>query len=292
MRVRRNETWVGGILAGLGVLTLAAGIALAEETKTDGAATQAPAGQTTPSATPATPADQTTAPAATPNATPAAPDAKSTPVPIPSGDPAAAQAAAAAADPLTQIRDQGKKLDASADKKASAAIDAAVNDVEKNATDGDQKIAERLAGEFGVSTDVLMAEKDGLKVGWGQLMLARTLLANSSTELSTRQLFDLRNEGMSWAQISSGMGLKLGEVLNAAKAEAKVAKGLAKADGKVAVVHGSGSKAGVGSATATTTKTASAKEASAKPASEKEAPPKVEAQSATPSGAPETAPGK
>lgn len=291
MRVRRQETWAGGILAGLGVLTLAAGIALAEETKTDGAATQAPAGQTTPSATPATPADQTTAPAATPNATPATPDAKSTPVPIPSGDPAAAQAAAAAADPLTQIRDQGKKLDASADKKASAAIDAAVNDVEKNAaTDGDQKIAERLAGEFGVSPDVLIAEKDGLKVGWGQLMLARTLLANSSTELSTRQLFDLRNEGMSWAQISSGMGLKLGEVLNAAKAEAKVAKGLAKADGKVAVVHGSGSKAGVGSAT--TTKTASAKETPAKPASAKEASPKVEAQSATPSGAPETAPGK
>jgi hypothetical protein len=285
MRIRRDRTWAGGILAGLGVLTLAAGIALAEETKTDPAATQAPAGQTTPSATPATPADQTTAPA-TPNATPATPDPKATPVPIPSGDPAAAQAAAAAADPLTQIRDQGKKLDASADKKASAAIEAAVNDVEKNvATDGDQKIAERLAGEFGVSVEMLTAEKAALKVNWGQLMLARTLLANSSTELSTRQLFDLRNEGMSWAQISSGMGLKLGEVLNAAKAEAKVAKGLSKPDGKVAVVHGSGSKAGLSGSTST-------KEAAAKPASAKDASPKAEAQSATPSGAPETAPGK
>ena len=79
---------------------------------------------------------------------------------------------------------------------------------------------------------------------------------------------------MSWAQIASGMGLKLGEVLNAAKAEAKVAKGLAKADGKVAVVHGSGSKAGAGSATATPAKTASAKEAPATPASAKEASPK------------------
>jgi hypothetical protein len=285
MRIRRDQTWAGGILAGLGVLTLAAGIALAEETKTDGAATQAPAGQTTPSATPATPADQTTAPATTPNATPATPDAKSTPVPIPSGDPKAAQAAVAA-DPLTQIRDQGKKLDASADKKASAAIDAAANDVEKNvATDGDKKIAERLAGEFGVSVEMLTAEKDGLKVGWGQLMLARTLLANSSTELSTRQLFDLRNEGMSWAQIASGMGLRLGEVLSATKAEAKVAKGLAKADGKVAVVHGSGSKAGISGSTST-------KEAAAKPATSKDASPKAEAQSATPSGAPETAPGK
>jgi hypothetical protein len=289
MRIRREQTWAGGILAGLGVLTLAAGIALAEETKTDGAATQAPAGQTTPSATPATPADQSTAPATTPNATPATPDAKSTPVPIPSGDPAAVQAAAAAADPLTQIRDQGKKLDASADKKASAAIETAVNDVEKNvATDGDKKIAERLAGEFGVSVEMLTAEKDALKVNWGQLMLARTLLANSATELSTRQLFDLRNEGMSWAQIASGMGLKLGEVLNAAKAEAKVAKGLAKADGKVAVVHGSGSKAGISGST----KTASTKEAAATPASAKDASPKAEAQSATPSGAPETAPGK
>jgi hypothetical protein len=283
MRIRRDQTWAGGILAGLGVLTLAAGIALAEDTKTDGTATP-PAGQTTPSATPATPAD----PAAGQPATPATPDAKSTPVPIPSGDPAAAQAQATApGDPLTRIREEGKKLDAKADQKASAAIDAAVNDVEKNAaTDGDQKIAERLGGEFGVTPETLLGEKNDLKVGWGQLMLARTLTANSATELSTRQMFDLRNEGMSWPQIASGMGLKLGEVLSAAKAEAKVAKGLSKADGKVAVVHGEGSKAGPAG-----TKTASAKDtAAAKSASSKE--PKAEAQSTTPSDAPEHAPGK
>ena len=280
MRIRRDQTWAGGILAGLGVLTLAAGIALAEDTKTDGAATQTPA-QATPnatSATPATPADQST--------TPAASDAKSTPVPIPSGDPAAAQAAAAAGDPLTKIREEGKKLDAKADAKATAAIDVAVNDVEKNAsTDGDQKIAERLGGEFGVTPETLIGEKNDLKVSWGQRMLARTLTANSATELSTRQMFDLRNEGMSWPQIASGMGLKLGEVLNAAKAEAKVAKGLSKADGKVAVVHGEGSKSGPAA-----TKTASAKDTAAKPASAKE--PKAEAQSTTPNDAPEHAPGK
>jgi hypothetical protein len=282
MRIRIDTTWAGGILAGLGVLTLAAGIALAEDPKTDGTATQTPAAQTTPSATPATPADQSTTPAAQP----ATPDAKSTPVPIPSGDPAAAQAAAAAADPLTRIREEGKKLDANADKKATAAIDAAVNDVEKNAaTDGDQKIAERLGGEFGVTPETLIGEKNDLKVSWGQLMLARTLTANSAAELSTRQMFDLRNEGMSWPQIASGMGLKLGEVLNAAKAEAKVAKGLSKADGKVAVVHGEGSKAGPAG-----TKTASAKDTAAKPASSKEA--SKEAQSTTPNDAPEHAPGK
>ena len=280
MRIRNEKSWAGGILAGLGILTLAAGIALAEETKTDGAATQTPATQTTPSATPATPADPAQTTPAT-SATPATPD-KSTPVPIPSGDPAAAQAAATAAgDPVAQIRDEGKKLDAKADQKATAAIDAAVNDVEKNAaTDGDQKIAERLAGEFGVTPETLISEKNDLKVGWGQVMLARTLTANSQTELTTKQLFDLRNEGMSWPQIASGMGLKLGDVLNAAKAEAKVAKGLSKADGKVAVVHGPGSKAG-----------GATKTASAKPADSKEAG-KSEAQSTTPSDAPEHAPGK
>jgi hypothetical protein len=274
MRIRRSSTWAGGILAGLGSLTLAAGLALAEEAKSEGAASPAPA--TNSQAAPSTPA--------------ATPDATAKPVPIPS-DPAAA--AAVAADPLARIREEGKRLDAKADQKATAAFDAVVADVEKSVpVDGDQKIAERLAGEFGVTADALLAEKNELKVSWGQLMLARSLIANSTVELTTRQLVDLRNEGMSWPQIAKGMGLRLGEVLSAAKAEAKVAKGAAKADGKVAVVHGAGSKSGLSArvSSAKPAKAAAAKAEAAK-ASPNEAAPNAEAQS-TPAGASEKAPGK
>jgi hypothetical protein len=144
------------------------------------------------------------------------------------------------ADPLVAIRDQGKKTDPKADQKVTSALESVNSDVEKNVTtDGDRKIAERLAGEFGSTPDALIAEKSDLKASWGQLMIAHSLIANDTNNLTAKQLFDLRAEGMSWGQIATGMGFQLGDVVRAAKEEAKVAKGLAKPDGKVAVVrHG------------------------------------------------------
>lgn len=221
------------ILSGLAVLTLLSGMALADD-----ATTQAQGATGTP-AQPADPA-QSTQPA-TPNAgnqpvTP--PNAGAQPATPPDAAPAAAPASQPGSEALARVREHGKTIDAKVDQKVSTALDATVADVEKTAaTDGDQKIAERLATEFGTTPDVLVAEKADLKTNWGQLMLAHSLLANSSDGLTARQLFDLRNEGMSWGQIAGGMGFRVGEVVGAAKTEAKVAKGLSKPDGKVAMLH-------------------------------------------------------
>jgi len=240
-------------LAALCLIALAGGRALADDTATPqpGAAQPGTAqpGTVPDNQTPsAQPAPSTQPPPAT---TPAPAD------PPTMGGDAGAPPAPSAADALTRIRDEGKKVDAKADQKATTALDAASNDVEKNVTsDGDAKVAERLAAEFGSTPDALLSEKNDLKTSWGQLMIAHSLLANGTTDLTAKQIFDLRGEGMSWGQIANGMGLRLGEVVKAAKEEARVAKGLSKPDGKVAVVHGAGSKFGATGGPTKTEKTA------------------------------------
>jgi len=220
------------ILSGLAVLTVVTGMALADD------ATTQPQGATGTPAQPADPA-QSTQPATPPNAgQPATPPNAGQPATAPDAAQAAAPASQPGSEALARVREHGKAIDAKVDQKVSTALDATVADVEKTAaTDGDQKIAERLATEFGTTPDVLVAEKADLKTNWGQLMLAHSLLANSSDGLTARQLFDRRNEGMSWGQIAGGMGFRVGEVVGAAKTEAKVAKGLSKPDGKVAMLH-------------------------------------------------------
>jgi hypothetical protein len=221
----------------LGLLCMVAAPALADD-----AATQTAPGAADQTQTPSTqPAPATQPP-------PATQPAPATTAPADPGQPAvstdaAAPAAPSASDALARIRDEGKKVDVKTDQKVNAALDAASNDVEKNvATDGDAKIATRLAAEFGTTPDALLSEKSDVKASWGQLKIAHSLLANGAVDLTTKQIFDLRGEGMSWGQIANGMGLHLGEVVKAAREEARVAKGVSQPDGKVAVVHGAGSK--------------------------------------------------
>src|SRR5437867_11585576 len=77
-------------------------------------------------------------------------------------------------------------------------------------------------------------------------MIAQTLALNSKSDVTADQLITLHKDGMGWGQIAAGLGLRLGEVVSAVNAESHVASGQAKADGKVAVVHGEGAKAGLG----------------------------------------------
>ena len=118
--------------------------------------------------------------------------------------------------------------------------------VDGEATPDEQKVSSRLATEFGMTGEALVAEKNDLGASWGQLMIAHTLMANSKTEIATKELVDMHQQGMGWGKIAAGLGLKLGEVVSAVNAESRVASGLAKADGKVAVIHGEGAKVGLG----------------------------------------------
>ena len=160
---------------------------------------------------------------------------------------ARAEANADAQATLESIRKKGGSVSAEARAKAEAKLDAEAKRCNDEArARGDAKVAARLAAEFGVTADQLTAEKNQLHTSWGELMIAHCLDANSKVDVTASQLFELRQEGCGWGQIAAGMGLKLGDTVNAVRAESRVATGLAAADGKVAVIHGPGAQAGVG----------------------------------------------
>lgn len=159
---------------------------------------------------------------------------------------ASAEAKLEAHKTLTAVKDKGARVSADARAKAEAKLEAAAKKADNEArARGDARVAARLAAEFGMTADALMAEKQALGCSWGELMIAHSLDANTKTEITVAQLIELRQEGTGWGQIAAGLGLKLGEAVSAVQAEARVAAGLAKPDGKVAVIHGEGARAGI-----------------------------------------------
>jgi hypothetical protein len=147
---------------------------------------------------------------------------------------------------LEAIRRKGAQTSANARSKADAKLATAAHKVDGDASaQGEAKVAGRLAAEFGMTPEDLTAEHQLLGGSWGELMIAHSLIANSTTEVTAEELFSLHKDGTGWGQIAAGLGLHLGEAVSAAQAEAKVASGVAKADGKVAVIHGEGARAGV-----------------------------------------------
>ena len=153
---------------------------------------------------------------------------------------------------LMAIRDRAK----SASPKARATVDKRLakisGDIDAKANaKGKTTAAGRIAAEFGMTGDALVAEADKFGAGLGEVIIAHTLLANSKTPVTMDQLFALRKDGMGWGQIAQGMDLRLGDVVSAVMSEGKVAQGTAKADGKVAVIHSgeaahAGTHAGMG----------------------------------------------
>jgi len=132
--------------------------------------------------------------------------------------------------------------------KAKAATGSQVSGINKNlvtiskqvddqaAKDGDQVVATRLAADFSTNGDSLVAEKSRYGTGWGDLMIAHTLASNSTTPVTMNQIFQMRGEGIGWGEISSGLDLKLGSVVSAARSESHVALGTSKPDGKPAKI--------------------------------------------------------
>jgi hypothetical protein len=148
---------------------------------------------------------------------------------------------------LEAIKAKGAKVSAAARSKAEAKLAAVAKKTNEEASaKGDATVAGRLAAEFGMTAEQLMAEHQSVGCSWGELMIAHSLQANSTTEVTAAQLLELHQEGTGWGQIAAGLGFKLGEVVSAVQAEGRVAAGLAKPDGKVAVIHGPGARAGVG----------------------------------------------
>jgi hypothetical protein len=148
---------------------------------------------------------------------------------------------------LDAVRAKARQTSPKELESVNKEISANQNEVEAEATaKGDATVAGRIAAEFGMTSDALVAERAQFGRGWGELMIAHTLAANSKTGLTVADVLQLRTDGLGWGQIAHGMDFKLGDVTSAVKAEAKVATGLTKADGKVAMIHGVKAGAGVG----------------------------------------------
>lgn len=150
---------------------------------------------------------------------------------------------------LEAVREKAKKFAAKERQTVEKQIATMAKEVEAEATskgDGGVTVAGRIAAEFGMSADAIVAERNQFGRGWGELMIAHTLAANAKTTLTVADVFQLRSEGMGWGQIAHGLDLKMGDVVAAVKAESKVATGRAKADGKPAMIRGVNAGVGAG----------------------------------------------
>ena len=145
-----------------------------------------------------------------------------------------------------EIATKAQKTPAKARATAEAKLDATSKAVDTQADQAESQVADRLSTEFGMTAEALAAEKTSSGASWGGLMIAHTLAANSKTTVAATDLVAMQQGGMGWGQIAAGLGLNLGEVVSAVASEGRVAAGTLKADGKVAVAHGEGAKAGLG----------------------------------------------
>jgi hypothetical protein len=144
------------------------------------------------------------------------------------------------------IQAKAAKTSAKTRARAEAKLDATSKEVDTQADQNESKVADRLSAEFGMTADELMAEKSSSGASWGGLMIAHTLSSNTTTAATAADLLTMHQDGMGWGEIAAGLGLNLGEAVSAVQSEGKVAAGTVKADGKIAIAHGPGAKAGLG----------------------------------------------
>lgn len=201
---------------------------------------QAPAaGGSTPAKAPAPAADRVPAPAQAhpPAAAPASPAVPATPAePSLQSQLEANNTHLQTNKKFEVIKAKGAMTSAQARAKADTKLGAAAKKADANAASkGEATVAARLAAEFGMTADDLSAERQSLGCPWGELMIAHSLRAMSTTEISVPDLLELRKD-TGWGQIAAGLGLKLGEAVGAVQAEERVAAGLAEPDGKVAAI--------------------------------------------------------
>jgi len=214
------------ILVGSVLVLAFAAAAFAQSTDPASSDKNAPAGGQAPAAS--------TTPAPDASATPA------TPAPSASTDAGAnvqASTPPASNPAIDKVKEKGMKASAKDRADVEKKLDEIEKGIETEATSkGEAEVAGRIAAEFGITADALVAERSQYGRGFGELTVAHTLMANAKTDATLADLFTMRTMGMGWGQIAAGLNLRLGEVVSAVKAEQRVAMGLDKADGKPAVI--------------------------------------------------------
>jgi hypothetical protein len=230
-------------ILGSAVMLIVVSAAMAQSTDPASSDKNAPSASTKAPVTP--PTEATPAPDAAAQqkdqATPAGADAGA------KVDASAKETAAVKSNPeMDKVKERGMKAAA----KERADVDKKLDEIEKQIENetiakGDATVAGRIAGEFGLTADALTAERSQYSRGWGELLVAHTMLANTKAPITMADVFQLRSQGTGWGVIAAGLDLKLGEVVTAVRTEGRVATGLAKGDGKPATIQ-SGVEASAG----------------------------------------------
>jgi hypothetical protein len=150
--------------------------------------------------------------------------------------PDSSAAAAPKVSVLSEIRDRAESMPIDTRTDINKRIDATVTRVNKDSSSKSQtKIADKLASAFGLTSDDLLELKAEYGLSWGELVVAHTLLANSSVKVDLVDLASLRSDGLSWAAIAFGLRFHLEDLEEAIRAEGRVATGLSKANGSAEV---------------------------------------------------------
>jgi hypothetical protein len=102
------------------------------------------------------------------------------------------------------------------------------------------RVASFLAAEFGMTEGTIIAQKQDLRVSWGNLTIAHTFAANDKEGVTVEQLIRLHDRGFGWGQVAASLGFGLGEAIRAVSSESRVARGRARADGKAARIGRAG----------------------------------------------------
>ena len=139
---------------------------------------------------------------------------------------------------LKESRARGKSAPAKTRAAVEKKLDQISGEVDANASaKGKEGAAGRIAPEFGMTGEALLAEETQFNTSLGQLVIAHSLLANAKTPVTLEQLFSMRHDGMGWGQIAHGLDLRLGDVVSAVRSESRVADGTAKGNGKPPLIH-------------------------------------------------------
>ncbi len=139
---------------------------------------------------------------------------------------------------LNAIRERAMAVTAKQREAVDQKLEALSAVVDKNVTtEGEATVAARLASDFGVETEAMVAEKNQLGIAWGELMIAHMVRSSAKAEVTVSDLCKLRAEGLGWAQIAHGVGLRIAALEKAVRAEARVASGLTKPDGRPARIE-------------------------------------------------------
>jgi len=116
---------------------------------------------------------------------------------------------------------------------------ATARDIDR-ASVGETPVARFLGVEFGMSTEAILAEKRAVGASWGDLTIAHTLVASDTRCMAVSQVLHLHDLGMGWGQIVAGLRFRLDDAVKAVNAESRVARGLQKADGRIARIRADG----------------------------------------------------